>query len=101
MQASSRTVYGRTFAVTPAWVWLLQRASGLALGPLVALHAWVPGLAGNRVLSALLLVIVIAHGYTGVRRMASGSGKATLCTVLALAWCAVVALAGLLVIAAA
>lgn len=100
MPASSRTVYGRAFSVTPAWLWFLQRASGLLLGPLVALHIWAPGLAGNRFLSALLLAIVVAHGYAGVRRVVAASGKAPLYAMLALAWCAVVALFGLLVVAA-
>ena len=98
MQASSRTVYGREFKVTPLWLWIAQRASGLLLGPLVALHIWVPELARNRAFSVLLLAIVLAHGYTGLRRIAvkrAVFGAAMVVTVL---WCAVVAIFGVLVV---
>jgi len=100
MLASSRTVYGREFRVTPRWLWVLQRASGLLLGPLVALHVMVPGMALQRGLNALLLVIVIAHGYSGVRRMAAAAGRAGIYASLALAWCAVVAVLGAWIVVA-
>ena len=86
MAASSRTVYGREFVVTSTWVWMAQRASGLVLGPLVALHIWAPNLAGNRVLNALLLLIIIAHGFTGVRRIDNGKDVATRYKVIAAVW---------------
>ncbi|MGH8617507.1 MAG: hypothetical protein ACREUW_07420 [Burkholderiales bacterium] len=100
MLASSRTVYGRTFRVTPVWLWVLQRASGLLLGPLVALHVWVPALASNRALNALLLAIVLAHGYSGLRRMVMTQNRAPAHTAMALLWCVAVAVfGGLLVFA--
>lgn len=98
MSASSRTVFGRTFRVTPVWLWLLQRASGLLLGPLVALHVWAPGLAANRALNALLLAIVLAHGYSGLRRVVTAQGRAGVHAAMGLAWCAAVALFGALLV---
>ena len=95
---SSRTVYGREFKVTPLWLWIAQRASGLLLGPLVALHIWVPELARNRAFSALLLAIVIAHGYTGLRRIAVKHGTFGAAMVVTLMWCAIVAVFGVLVV---
>ncbi len=100
MLASSRTVYGREFRVTPKWLWVLQRASGLLLGPLVALHVLVPGMASQRWLSVLLLAIVIGHGYSGVRRMQVTAGKAGLYAALALAWCVIVGVLGAWIIVA-
>src|SRR5450631_2310710 len=69
MQVSSRIVFGRAFRVTPAWMWVMQRASGLLLGPLVAVHMWMPGMSQNRALDAVLLLIVVGHGYSGIRRL--------------------------------
>ena len=40
MQASNRIVFGRAFRVTPVWIWVMQRASGLLLGPLVFYALW-------------------------------------------------------------
>jgi succinate dehydrogenase hydrophobic anchor subunit len=100
MPASSRTVYGRPLPATPVWMWILQRASGLLLGPLVALHVWLPGWAANRALSAVLLAVVLAHGYSGVRRLAASQPKLTLFVALALLWCVVVGIAGALVVVA-
>src|SRR5215210_5270008 len=98
MPASSRTVYGREFKVTPLGLWLLQRASGLLLGPLVALHIWLPGLAKNHIFSALLLVIVLAHGYTGLRRIAVKRGAIGVTVVITLVWCGVVAFFGVMLV---
>ena len=97
MPASSRLVYGREFYVTPLWVWALQRISGLLLGPLVALHIWVPGLADNAVLNALLLAIVVGHGYSGLRRVVLAKGRDAIFR-LAIVWCALVAFFGVLVV---
>jgi len=100
MLASSRTVFGRTFRVTPVWLWLLQRASGLLLGPLVALHVLVPHLAGSRALNVLLLAVILAHGYSGLRRMVVAQNRAPAYIALALIWCVAVAVfGGLLVFA--
>ena len=90
MQASSRTVYGRDFRVTPLWVWMLQRASGLLLGPLVALHVWAPAMASSRALNTVLLAVILAHGYAGLRRVATKRGKAGLMQVMTWIWCAIV-----------
>ena len=97
---SSRTVYGREFKVTPLWLWIAQRASGLLLGPLVALHIWAPELARNRAFSVLLLAIVLAHGYTGLRRIAVKRGAFGAAMVVTLLWSAVVAIFGVLIVTA-
>jgi len=90
MPASSRTVYGRDFQVTPLWMWILQRASGLLLGPLVALHVWSPAMASSRALNGVLLAVVLAHGYAGLRRIAVKRGKAGLMQVVTWLWFAIV-----------
>jgi succinate dehydrogenase hydrophobic anchor subunit len=90
MQASNRVVYGREFKVTPLWMWMLQRASGVLLGPLVTLHVWAPALASNRALSAVLLAVILAHGYTGLRRIAVKRDKAGITQAVAVLWCVVV-----------
>lgn len=97
-QAASRMVFGREFTVTPVWLWILQRASGLLLGPLVALHVWMPNMAANRALNALLLAVVAAHGYSGLCRLITAKNQAALYSVFAVAWCAIVALAGALLV---
>ena len=99
MPVSSRTVYGREFKVTPLTLWILQRASGILLGPLVALHIWSPALARNGVFSAVLLVIVLAHGYTGLRRVAMKRSAAGVTLAITLIWCAVVAIFGVMLVA--
>lgn len=98
MQASSRIVFGRAFRVTPAWMWLMQRASGLLLGPLVAVHMLVPDMSQNRALNAMLLLLVIGHGYSGIRRFVQLERYSTLVTVQAWAWLICVALFGLLIV---
>lgn len=98
MPASSRTVYGREFTVTPVWMWLLQRASGVLLGPLVALHIWAPAMAANRLLNAFLLAIILAHGYTGLRRVAVRQNKIGMTLAITVVWCAIVAFFGLLLV---
>ncbi|MCC6534401.1 MAG: hypothetical protein IT531_17755 [Burkholderiales bacterium] len=95
-----RTVYGRTLRVTPVWIWGMQRASGLLLGPLVLAHVAIPGLAGNAVLNTLLLLVVLGHGYSGVRRMAAMPPRAAWYSACALGWGAIVALLGALVVMA-
>ena len=101
MPDSSRTVYGRAFAVTPLWLWWLQRLSALALGPLVLLHVAAPALASNRAWLALLLVVTAAHGYSGLRRYGSAAPRTHAATVIALAWLAAVALIGGWIVVAA
>jgi succinate dehydrogenase hydrophobic anchor subunit len=100
MQASSRIVFGRAFRVTPAWMWVMQRASGLLLGPLVAVHMWMPDMSQNRVLDAVLLLIVVGHGYSGIRRLVQCEHRLAIITVLAWAWLVLVAFFGLLVVLA-
>lgn len=102
MLASSRSVHGREFEVTSVRLWVFQRLSGLLLGPLVALHIWAPKMAAHPVLNALLLLVVLVHGYGGVRRIVMVKGRAAVYRRMAAAWCGVVAIAGaLLVIAGA
>ncbi|OGA42734.1 MAG: hypothetical protein A3G24_18275 [Betaproteobacteria bacterium RIFCSPLOWO2_12_FULL_62_13] len=98
MPASNRIVFGRAFTITPVWMWILQRASGLLLGPLVALHVLVPDMAASRALNALLLAVVLAHGYSGLRRMVTAAGKAAFYSTLAIIWCVAVAIAGALLV---
>lgn len=98
MQASSRIVFGRAFRVTPAWMWLMQRASGLLLGPLVAVHMWVPEMSENRALNVVLLLLVIGHGYSGIRRFVQIERHSALVTAHAWAWLICVALFGLLIV---
>jgi len=98
MQAE-RTVFARTFRVTPVWLWIVQRASGVLLGPLVAIHILVPTLARNPALNALLLAIVLGHGYSGVRRLAAAKATNALYVLAAIGWCIVVGAFGLLIVA--
>ena len=100
MLASERTVFGREFKVTPLWMWLAQRASGLLLGPLVALHVWSPALASNRALNAVLLAVIVAHGYTGLRRIAVKRDRIALVRTLTWLWCAIVAVFGAMLVLA-
>jgi len=98
--AASRTVYGRTFETTRVSLWLLQRGAGILLGPVVALHIWAPDMAQNRALNAIILALVIAHAYGGVRRFALAEGKARRYAAFAVAWCVAVAAFATLVILA-
>ena len=99
MAASDRIVYGRTFRRTSLGMWLAQRASGLLLGPLVLLHMASGALASNAVLNAVLLVAILVHGYSGLRRVAAARGRSRMMLALALAWCAAVAVFGGLIVA--
>ena len=74
MLASSRVVYGREGQATPLWLWLVQRASAVLLGPVVLVHIAVPGGALDPWLNALLLVIVLGHGFSGAWRLAAARG---------------------------
>ena len=96
MQASDRIVFGRAFRVTPVWMWVMQRASGLLLGPLVAVHMWMPEMSQNRALNAVLLAIVIGHGYSGLKRLAQSERRSAVVTAHAWAWLVLVAFFGLL-----
>jgi len=98
MQASNRIVFGRAFSVTPVWLWLMQRASGLLLGPLVALHVWMPEMSHSRVLNALLLLLVVGHGYSGIRRLAQQERRASVVAAHAWAWLIAVAGCGSLIV---
>ena len=98
MQASSRIVFGRAFRVTPVWMWVMQRASGLLLGPLVAVHVWMPEMSHNRALNAVLLLLVVGHGYSGIRRLVQLERRSTVVTAYAWAWLVLVALFGLLIV---
>ena len=98
MLASSRVVFGRAFRVTPAWLWVMQRASGLLLGPLVAVHMWMPDMSHNRALNAVLLLLVVGHGYSGIRRLAQSERRFAVVTAHAWAWLILVAFFGLLIV---
>jgi succinate dehydrogenase hydrophobic anchor subunit len=50
------------------WSWLLQRLSGLLLGPLVAIHILVPRGPFITWASFLLLAIVLGHAAVGIWR---------------------------------
>lgn len=99
MQASSRTVYARTFRVTPFWMWILQRLAGVLLGPLVLLHAW--NLLGRNyaLVDGLLLVCIVAHGYSGLCRVAPKQGKVAATRFAALVWAGIVLVFGIALIA--
>jgi hypothetical protein len=98
MQASNRIVYGRAFGVTPVWMWVMQRGSGLLLGPLVALHVWMPEMSHNRALNAVLLLLVVGHGYSGIRRLAQQESRSAVVSAHAWAWLLLVALFGALIV---
>jgi succinate dehydrogenase/fumarate reductase cytochrome b subunit len=97
---AERTVYQRAFRATPVALWVLQRASGVLLGPLVALHILVPGLALSSVLNGVLLLVLLVHGYSGVCRLGAAKTKNALYKTTAIAWCIAVALFGSLVVLA-
>lgn len=98
MQASRRIVFGRAFCVTPVWLWLMQRASGLLLGPLVAVHMWVPDMSQDRTLNAVLLLLVVGHGYSGIRRLLELEHRSAVIIAYAWGWLMFVALFGLLIV---
>lgn len=98
MPASDRTVYGRPFRTTPLWMWVMQRASSVLLGPLVLLHMWSPALASNRALNAVVLAVILAHGYSGVRRVAVKRQYIASIAAVTWAWCALVAFFGMLLV---
>jgi succinate dehydrogenase hydrophobic anchor subunit len=98
MPASDRVVYGRAFKVTPVWMWLAQRLSGLLLGPLVLLHMVSDKTAGSSVLNAVLLAVILVHGYSGLRRVAVKRDRYGLTLGLTVLWCAVVAFFGVLLV---
>lgn len=101
MLASSRTIYGREFQVTPAWLWLLQRMSAILLGPLVAVHVWLPPGGHSAIIGFALLLLVLIHGYGGLRRLFNRKPAAKAAFTLALAWCVVVLSFGLITVFAA
>lgn len=98
MRVSERTVYGRTFKTTPVWTWIVQRASGVLLGPLVLIHMWSSPTAASDLLNALLLALILVHGYSGLRRIAVKRDRYGLMLALTLAWCAIVTFFGVLLV---
>ncbi|HSZ41998.1 MAG TPA: hypothetical protein VK817_18735 [Trebonia sp.] len=66
-----RTVYGRAGTATPLWMWIVQRLSGLLLGPLVFIHVLVANAPFMVWLTALLLAVILAHGFIGLWRLAA------------------------------
>lgn len=98
MPASDRVVYGRAFKATPVWMWIAQRASGVLLGPLVAIHLWSSATAANGFVNALLLATILVHGYSGLRRVAVGRDRFAIAFALTLAWCVLVACFGALLV---
>ena len=99
MLASERVVYGRSFRVTPVWLWWAQRLSGLALGPLVALHVVAPAFA-PAVVGTLLLGVVAVHGNSGLRRIAPAARRARGAEIAAGIWTAAVLVCGIAVVLA-
>lgn len=93
MSAPERTVFGRAFRATPLALWILQRASGLLLAPLVAVHVLWPALGKSRPFLALLVIVIVSHGYTGVRRLRMSAREAGTVHAAAIAWTLVVAVA--------
>ena len=93
-----RTVYGRAFSVTPVWMWVAQRVSGLLLGPLVALHVWMPAMSHNRALNAALLLLVVGHGYSGIKRLAQQERRSAVISAHAWVWLILVAAFGVLIV---
>lgn len=72
MLASNTTIlFGRQVRRTSLSLWLLQRASAVLLGPLVAIHVLVPGAAYSAWVGALLLVMVLGHAVSAVWRLAA------------------------------
>ncbi|MFO1413139.1 MAG: hypothetical protein U1F10_04380 [Burkholderiales bacterium] len=100
MADGQRTVFGRTFAVTPLAAWAIQRLSGLALAPMIVLHATVPAIGRNRFFLAVLLALVCFHGVTALVRLRRRTDAAGRARAGALAWTIVVAVAGGLVVVA-
>lgn len=100
MPDAQRTVFGRSFTVTPLFAWAVQRLSGLALAPMIVLHATVPAIGRNRVFLAVLLALVCFHGITALVRLRRRGDAAAMARFAALAWTIVVAVAGGLVVVA-
>ena len=98
MPVSDRVVYGRAFKATPVWLWLAQRASGVLLGPLVLIHMWSSKTSSSSVLNAVLLAIILVHGYSGLRRVAVKRDRFGVTLVITLFWCAIVAFFGVLLV---
>jgi hypothetical protein len=95
MLASDRVVFGRSFRVTPLWVWWAQRLSGLSLG-----HIFAPAWGHSVWLMALLLAVVAIHGYCGLRRIAPAARTAMGSAAAAWIWTLAVVVPGLLILAA-
>ena len=89
-----REVYGRRFVATSKRLWILQRVSGLLLAPTVGVHVAWPAVGEAPVFLALLLALVAWHGYAGLRRLRPRVGTGTPGAAPAVAWTAVVVVAG-------
>jgi len=100
MQATDRVVFGRSFRVTPLWVWWLQRLSGLALGPLAAVHIFSATWGRSTWMTALLLAVAVGHGYAGLQRMAPAARTAARGKAIAWIWAVIVVVAGVLTLTA-
>jgi hypothetical protein len=100
MRDSQRTVFDRSFAVTPLFAWVIQRLSGLALAPMIVVHATLPSVGRHRLFLAALLVLVCFHGLTAIVRLRRRGDGAARARVAAVAWTLVVAIAGGLVVVA-
>jgi len=103
MPGSSRSVYGPEGRSTPYWLWVAQRASAILLGPLVLVHVALPQAPRVGWLGLLLLLVVLAHGLSGLWRLAAMRGVShaayqAACTVSILLTLALAAL-GLAVVA--
>ena len=100
MPSAERTVFGRRFAVTPLAAWMVQRLSGLALAPMIVLHATVPAIGRHRFFLAVLLLLVCMHGVTAIVRLRRRGDAAARVRTAAFAWTTAVALAGGLIVVA-
>ena len=70
----NRAYYGREGRSTTTAVWAVQRASGILVGPLVAIHMIAPEAAASAWLGGLRLVLVLLHGGFGIWRLAARPG---------------------------
>ncbi len=86
MQGSERQVYGSIAVPTSLWVWGAQRLSGILLGPLVLLHILGVGGSAGRGLDVLLLIVIVVHGYVGIRRIRMKAKYSALLASLAAMW---------------
>jgi hypothetical protein len=57
-----------------------------------------PEMSHNRALNAVLLLLVVGHGYSGIRRLAQQESRSAVVSAHAWAWLLLVALFGALIV---